>query len=108
MNQWQPIETAPKDGTWCSFTSTWNRHARWCARYEDGRWQDINEGENRPGHFEAFTHWMPLPEPPSLLADLAPLTEEQKQDQGGHVSHGGRDDLEPAAPPQLSHDGTSE
>ena len=28
----------------------------------------------------------------------------EKNDQVGHVPHGGRDDLGPAAPPQLSHD----
>jgi hypothetical protein len=71
--QWQPIETAPRDN-----------HARmvWCPEamniYIVTWWQQ----ENAWAHFggagrilmEAPTHWMPLPSPPSIraLATAAP------------------------------------
>jgi hypothetical protein len=57
---WQPIETAPKDGTdiWlgrvngCRQIAFWKRHQ--------------NEWYDRNWHIITFTptHWMPLPEPP--------------------------------------------
>ena len=62
MSDWQPIETAPKDGTavlgydpsdgyLCIYVVRW-REGEWreAAGEEYGRW--------RP------THWMPLPSPP--------------------------------------------
>lgn len=73
---WQPIETAPKDGT---MVLTWDGRAHNIAEwkpkrnYEDdangvddpthGRWEYITEdmGEDDPP-----THWMPLPEPPAV------------------------------------------
>lgn len=74
---WQPIETAPKDGTIADM---------WCAlgfRRENIRWVDEQrEGVKHPscimdgwkdremdawGSYKetSFTHWMPLPEPPN-------------------------------------------
>ena len=61
MSAWQPIATAPKDGTevilydpaWTrATTGIWDEHAGfWC--YGDDYW------------FKAKpTHWQPLPEPP--------------------------------------------
>ena len=72
-NQWQPIETAPKDGTEVDLWGVnhlhynkigvrlnniaWGRVTDWIGReYED--WQ-TGRGED----FEP-THWMPLPQPP--------------------------------------------
>jgi hypothetical protein len=61
--QWQPIETAPKDGTWVLVWS-YSRVAvsffcekenEWCSD-----WQDYQEHYNN----ESPTHWMPLPAPP--------------------------------------------
>ena len=90
MTKWQPIDTAPKDGTpIIAYRPAANvgTHSRvivvrwydedgqafpvgaWCwpvdieDEYDDEEWMEIvTEGNN----FEAtdFTHWMPLPEPP--------------------------------------------
>ncbi len=75
MMEWQPIETAPKDGTvilafvlGASIPSivswvTYRRESRWCIEPETFMEDD---------HFDEFwtatryepTHWMPLPTPP--------------------------------------------
>jgi hypothetical protein len=73
MSEWQPIETAPKDGRAIlllplhGFTAT---VGRWDDRYtrqwhalvagEDANWSDLG---GRDPIFDA-SHWMPLPEPP--------------------------------------------
>ena len=58
--EWQPIETAPKDGA-----SVLIGRAQWpepfVAHLEDGRW--YIDGEDEPFDF-APTHWMPLPDAP--------------------------------------------
>lgn len=64
---WQPIETAPRDGT---IVDLWRPNyggERLCAY----RWEQLSEGN---GFFSPVgsgycvvrdaTHWMPLPEPP--------------------------------------------
>jgi len=73
---WQPIETAPKDGTRVLIAggtvSFWTERdvpfsdisiAYWCGGY-DPHWR----GEDMQAHDEWYahkpTHWMPLPEPP--------------------------------------------
>lgn len=68
--EWQPIETAPKDGTW---VLVWGPPAE--DSDDDGpaavvRWNGYfwemdatdDRGEFSPPFCE--THWMPLPEPP--------------------------------------------
>lgn len=83
---WQPIETAPKDGTrvmlWRGFIS----HGEWSemiiAEWHDGEWLWPDPRENPSTHGEwtdydlidgygdasGPTHWMPLPTPPADLA----------------------------------------
>lgn len=63
---WQPIETAPKDGSWvlvCAGRNVWI--AQWATPKTHA---DSSISGWRAGHTytDGVTHWMPLPEPPSL------------------------------------------
>ena len=69
--QWQPIETAPKDGTviFIWYGHRLNRHAafddcikkaQWLEGIEEWRIESV--GGNQP-YFPLY--WMPLPEPPT-------------------------------------------
>lgn len=64
MNEWMPIETAPKDGTRVllyrggfaeSMAVAWFS----CMEFNDDCWIPMNGSV-----FPEPTHWMPLPEPP--------------------------------------------
>jgi len=61
---WQPIETAPKDG---SLVLTWGSSR---AQYSVSYWDDQDEfwatDYREKGNVSMVyaTHWMPLPEPP--------------------------------------------
>lgn len=63
MNSWQPIKTAPRDGT---------RIIAWCGDYADVCFIPYAYGEDRWmtdsrisfGGWEEPTHWMPLPDKP--------------------------------------------
>lgn len=72
MSEWQPIATAPKDGTWLLL---FEQHSFIGARI--GHWANEIPGDEYdpkpiPAHWEddgeGFTiqptHWMPLPSPP--------------------------------------------
>lgn len=64
---WQPIETAPKDGTWVMLgragrmpeVGSWENGSPWLDGWFCG-------GERSDSYGPDFdpTHWMPLPEPP--------------------------------------------
>ena len=63
--EWQPIETAPKDGSailgaWQCLNKTWDMDAMfWFEEDGEGAWFDyFGDYDHSP------THWMPLPEPP--------------------------------------------
>ncbi len=65
MSDWQPIETAPRDGTkFLAYCENGRMRVDWvdeAQRNIYGRfWQE--HGDNR------YTHWMPLPAPPALTA----------------------------------------
>lgn len=59
MSQWQPIETAPKDGQHIliAMPSGTIVSAVWYA----GGWEVDHTGSDE----QHATHWMPLPEPPT-------------------------------------------
>jgi hypothetical protein len=62
MSDWQPIETAPRDGTailgYCDQGPV-------VIRNSYGSWiVENSHGYNEDGEVYDVTHWMPLPEPP--------------------------------------------
>lgn len=83
MNDWQWIETAPKDGTWflgyyeSVHSRTRGKHLcvviSWydpCAKNPDldpkvnrATWEEYGPGSHY-SDLGGVTHWMPLPEPP--------------------------------------------
>lgn len=79
MSEWQPIETAPRDGTEilavyvCDFNGTigadysivrWEQ-STWRAQ-ADGQRAIEAQGDTYTDYIEPFvTHWMPLPPPPT-------------------------------------------
>lgn len=80
---WQPIETAPKDGTrldlWCRRSCNppveFERRTSvyWCRTHQrfrtEGEFHYVEETFNpRPGErYLIPTHWRPLPAPPALI-----------------------------------------
>ena len=64
---WQPIETAPRDGTQILGSWGWSDYNKEhvCDRtyYADGEWRDPDDSDYP---FSAPTHWMPLPAPPVI------------------------------------------
>mgnify|MGYP001590466088 CR=1 FL=1 len=59
---WQPIETAPRDGRQLLF---WSRHG-FCEVLRRDHWGWMNEGgEGYDDASDTLTHWMPLPAPPA-------------------------------------------
>ena len=69
--QWQPIETAPKDGTRALFYTPGNPYAVIArARLKDSivtdRWSKNYKGFAHQLPESPYTHWMPLPTPPAI------------------------------------------
>jgi hypothetical protein len=74
-SQWQPIETAPKDGDCILLLSAhkgegvsyrvayWDEEGR---KYFQWHVDDSADGFNHHDNF--FTHWMPLPQPPKAMS----------------------------------------
>ena len=60
--RWNPIETAPKDGTWLLIYESIGVNTKWSAcdiaHWSDDQWANGGDYPVRP------THWMPLPESP--------------------------------------------
>lgn len=79
MSKWQPIETAPKDGTWFLIgRSDEGPESYEVGCYDPYLWDkfiEVSDGLYRKqrepitdwrgfNNFDRATHWMPLPEPP--------------------------------------------
>ena len=63
---WQPIETAPRDGTWIW---CWHEEKRWKrvgmrCKASGPRWHYSGTGVNAEYADDAPTHWRPLPAAP--------------------------------------------
>ena len=59
VSAWQPIASAPKDGTWLLLIgSRWELPCVGQWSYLSNCWQDFDNAIADP------THWMPLPAPP--------------------------------------------
>ena len=71
MMEWQPIETAPKDGTghvrglWVHSAKT-GKAIYWeaIAGYVNDDGDFVDHDSNAPWRADDYTHWMPLPAPP--------------------------------------------
>lgn len=63
--EWQPIETAPKDGAWIVVTSTHNKYYRASVQFYDGHWYDTREVTHDDLMEDAATHWMPMLKAPN-------------------------------------------
>lgn len=63
MDEWQPIETAPKDGTEivAHDSKTGRSHVTWCVLRH---WHDPDDHYYSEASDFIPTHWMPLPPPP--------------------------------------------
>jgi len=66
--EWQPIETAPKDGA-CLLVTGWDRNEIGGSRhFAVGYWSDLYDmwiEDTKAEHpLSYLTHWRPLPDPP--------------------------------------------
>ncbi len=75
MSEWQPIETAPMDGSYVLAFDSWaeGQLDPTCVVvwWNDDGW-DVPYGPQPDS--DAFTHWMPLPPAPRNRANFAPAT----------------------------------
>jgi hypothetical protein len=71
---WQPIETAPKDGTDVLLYKRFSKYQKWVGKDEYDFYIQIGCYSSGDWRIHAYdppwnndpTHWMPLPEPPAL------------------------------------------
>ena len=80
MMDWQPIETAPKDGTWLllcggSIVYGWDGRdeppvvaGQWTNPLKDGTWQFAWYDGGYNGEYESPTHWRPMLEVPQTAS----------------------------------------
>ena len=69
---WQPIETAPRDGTWILLRGGTSKYGWYgdnfppmvCAQFDCSSWQFAYYESGYYGEYKNPTHWMPLPAPP--------------------------------------------
>ena len=67
---WQPIETAPKDGTVFDVYTKYGRVTNCVACKQFGRIYSYNqESDNYDRKVNFATHWMPLPQPPTMQGE---------------------------------------
>lgn len=73
MSEWQPIDTAPTDGTTVDIWANGERYPDMIFRAggpgEDADWDDKHDmfcliGDRIIDTLEDVTHWMPIPEAP--------------------------------------------
>ena len=67
LSEWQPIETAPKDGTDILVMTGETMHVvRWINIHGDFDYWAVDDNKHGPFTLrgKAPTNWMPLPEPP--------------------------------------------
>jgi len=66
--QWQPIETAPKDGEWILAVNVNNSHRLHIVHYSErhGTLYPWVKDANPMGFVAGLTHWQPLPKPPEV------------------------------------------
>lgn len=75
--RWQPIETAPRNGTWLlvagpDHTGARRMVCRWLVGLE---WESADDGY---GAYIQPTHWMPLPDVPAAMSAPTPQQEQPR------------------------------
>lgn len=82
-NKWQPIETAPKDGTRILLyrkdenndplmaIASWSNYTWISSKQDDGSWGGwlVFACRSDSEAFYSPTHWQPLPQPPEVKND---------------------------------------
>jgi hypothetical protein len=72
MSEWQPIASAPKDGTRVLICNAEGDSYHWAyvARCKRTRWLVLEANNGRTVHVASDpTHWMPMPSPPACVLE---------------------------------------